>query len=76
MALFAGHARAVDEFALVTSIVPRDGPPGLDHDLLDTAFLLCWQELTNGGRGPRELPPLVRKPTGSSGDRRGRVQAD
>ena len=76
MALFARHAHAVDEFALLTSIVPRDRRPSLDHDLLDTAFLLRWQELTGGGRGPQELPPLVRKTTGSSGDRRGRVQAD
>ena len=75
-ALFAWHARAVDEFALVTGIVPRDRRPSLDHDLLDTAFLLRWQELTSGGRGPQELPPLVRKATGTSGDRRGRVQAD
>ena len=76
MALFARHARAVDEFALLTSIVPRDRPPSLDHDLLDTAFLLRWQELTSGGRGPQELPPLVRKATDTSGDRRSRVQAD
>ena len=67
MALFARHARAAQEFALLTSIVPRDRRPSLDHDLLDTAFLLRWQELTSGGRGPQELPPLVRKATGTGG---------
>ena len=76
MALFARHAHAIDEFALLTSIVPRDRRPSLDHDLLDTAFLLRWQELTSGGRGPQELPPLVRKATDTSSDRRSRVQAD
>jgi hypothetical protein len=76
MALFARHARAVDEFALLTSIVPRDRRPSLDHDLLDTAFLLRWQELTSGGRGPQELPPLVRAATGTGGDGRDRVQTD
>ena len=76
MALFARHAHAAQEFALLTSIVPRDRRPSLDHDLLDTAFLLRWQELTSGGRGPQELPPLVRRATGTSGDRRSRVQAD
>jgi hypothetical protein len=76
IALFARHARAAREFALVTSIVPRDRRPSLDHDLLDTAFLLRWQELTSGGRGPQELPPLLRQVTGTGGDRRRRVQAD
>jgi hypothetical protein len=75
-ALFARHAHAIDEFTLLTSIVPRDRRPSLDHDLLDTAFLLRWQELTSGGRGPQELPPLVRKVSDTSGDRHSRVQAD
>jgi hypothetical protein len=58
MSLFARHSHAVDEFALVTSITPRDRWPGLRHDLLDTAFLLRWQELVTGAARPTELPPL------------------
>jgi hypothetical protein len=64
IALFARHARAVEEFALLTSIAPRDRRPSLDHDLLDTAFLLRWQELTTGAVRPQELPLLVPRSLG------------
>ena len=58
MALLARHAIADPEFALIQSLV-RGGPhASLDFDILDTAFLLRWNELVADGAGPEELPPL------------------
>ena len=56
--LFARHASAYPEFALITSLVPAEGNAALVYDILDTAFLLRWNELVADGRGPQELPPL------------------
>jgi hypothetical protein len=58
MALFAWHATADPELALVQSLVRGGRHASLDFDILDTAFLLRWNELVAGGGGPEELPPL------------------
>jgi hypothetical protein len=58
LALFVRHAQAQPEFRLILSVLPQDHPPSLAHDILDTAFLLRWHELAEGGRAPQELPPL------------------
>ena len=58
VALFARHATADPELALVRSLV-RDGPHSeLDLDVLDTGFLRRWNDLVARHGGPRELPPL------------------
>ena len=57
--LFARHHSAAPEFALVASLLPEERRRALDHDLVDSAFLLRWNELTADGRGPEELPPLT-----------------
>jgi len=64
LALFARHDARAEEFALVTSLAPHDSSRDALHDLLDTAFLLRWAELTSNGCGPEELPPLTRRPFG------------
>jgi hypothetical protein len=55
LALFARHAGAQPESALVTSLVPRVGWADLPLDLLNWAFLLRWNERQDrpGGRGGR-----------------------
>ena len=59
LALFVRHAQAVPEFALIRSLVEeRPREEDLAYDLLDTAFLLRWNELVADGSGPEELPPL------------------
>ena len=58
LALFGRHAQAQPEFQLILSLLPHDHPPSLAHDILDTAFLMCWRELVGDGRAPQELPPL------------------
>jgi len=58
LALFRRHAEAQPEFALITSLVRAAGQEDLAYDLLDTAFLLRWNELVADGAGPEELPPL------------------
>ena len=63
LALFARHDARAEEFALVASLAPADSSRDALHDLLDTAFLLRWTELTTNG-GPEELPPLTRRPFG------------
>jgi hypothetical protein len=63
MCLFARHDTRAEEFALMTSLAPERSRDAL-HDLLDTAFLLRWAELTSDGCGPEELPPLSRRPFG------------
>jgi hypothetical protein len=64
LALFARHDTRGEEFALVTSLASSQRSRDGLHDLLDTAFLLRWLELTSNGRGPEELPPLTRRPFG------------
>jgi hypothetical protein len=61
IALFARHATAQPEFALVQSLVSTSAHSELDFDVLDTGFLLRWNELVADGRGPEELPPLRRR---------------
>jgi hypothetical protein len=61
-ALFLRHAQALPEFELIRSLVdekPREEDP--TYDLLDSAFLLRWNELVADGSGPEELPPLRRQ---------------
>ena len=57
--LFGRHGSAAAEFALVAGLLPEAGRRALDHDLVDSAFLLRWNELTADGAGPEELPPLT-----------------
>jgi hypothetical protein len=56
--LFARHDVADPELTLVQSVVRGGYHADLDFDLLDTAFLLRWNELVADGGGPEELPPL------------------
>ena len=63
VALFVRHAQALPEFELIRSLVderPRD--EDLTFDVLDTGFLLRWNELVADGSGPEELPPLRPQP--------------
>ena len=64
IALFARHDARAEEFALVSSVAPPARSRDSLHDLLDTAFLLRWAELTGDGCGPEELPPLTRRAFG------------
>ena len=61
IALFARHDARAEEFVLVASLASPDCSRDALHDLLDTAFLLRWAELTSDGFGPEELPPLTRR---------------
>jgi hypothetical protein len=58
IALFARHANANPEFALIESLVRTTPDAALNYDLLDTAFLCRWNELVADGNGPEELPTL------------------
>jgi len=58
LALFRRQAEAHDEFALITSLVYATPRAGLAYDILDTAFLMRWNELVADGNGAEELPPL------------------
>jgi len=58
LALFRRQAEAHDEFALITSLVDATPRADLAYDILDTAFLMRWNELVADGVGPEELPPL------------------
>ena len=62
--LFRRHDARAEEFALVASLVGQGRTRDAVHDLLDSAFILRWLELTSDGRGPQELPPLTRRPCG------------
>ena len=66
--LFGRHGTAAADFALVASLLPERGRRALDHDLVDSAFLLRWNELVTDGSGPEELPPLTPRqvPTGTT----------
>ena len=57
LALFTRHHNGEDEYGLVCSIA---GVRSCDEllNLIDSGYLLRWQELTSDGRGPEELPPL------------------
>jgi hypothetical protein len=57
-ALFDRHAHAYPEFSLITSLLANDRHSNLRYELLDSAFLLRWNELTTAGDEPEELPPL------------------
>ena len=58
--LFARHAEAYPEFSLISSLLSSV----FGYEILDSAFLMRWNELTAAGNGPEELPPLRRvKPT-------------
>jgi hypothetical protein len=61
LALFRRHAEANPELALIISLIRVTEHEDLAFDILDTAFLLRWNELVAGGNGPRELPPLQRR---------------
>lgn len=66
--LFRRHAEAQPEFALIVSLIRAAGQEELAYDVLDTAFLLRWNELVAGGNGPEELPPLrPRQPAADQG---------
>jgi len=58
LALFRRHAEAHPEFALIASLVEATRHEDLAYDILDTAFLMRWNELVADGNGPEELPPL------------------
>ena len=58
LALFRRHAEAHPEFALISSLVHATRHEDLTFDILDTAFLMRWNELVADGNGPEELPPL------------------
>jgi hypothetical protein len=66
LALFRRHAEANPEFALIISLISATGHEDLAYDILDTAFLLRWNELVADGNGPKELPPL--RPRPATGD--------
>jgi hypothetical protein len=57
--LVARHCSPEAEFALVAGLLCEERRRPLDHDLVDSAFLLRWNELTADGTGPEELPPLT-----------------
>jgi hypothetical protein len=57
--LFVCHRSPDAEFGLVASLLPEEHRRTLDHDLVDSAFLLRWNELIADGHGPEELPPLT-----------------
>jgi len=61
-ALFRHHAEAYPEFSLITSVVPAARQTSLAYDILDSAFLMRWNELVADGNGPEELPPLRAQP--------------
>ena len=58
--LFARHAEAYSEFSLISSLLSSDRQSVFGYEILDSAFLMRWNELTAAGNGPEELPPLRR----------------
>jgi hypothetical protein len=58
LALFACHAAAYPEFSLIVSLLPGERQAALRYEILDTAFLMRWEELTGGGNAGDGLPPL------------------
>ena len=61
LGLFARHATAHAEVALVQSLVEAEPLSDLAYDILDAAFLLRWNELVATATAPQELPPLRRR---------------
>jgi|SRR5579871_6227847 len=61
LVLFRRHAGPEREYALITSLIHTTNEADLGYDILDTAFLLRWNELIAHGDGPEELPPLKRR---------------
>ncbi len=59
LTLFDRHVAPTAEFSLVARLLPHRGPHTFHHDVVDSAFLLRWNELTADGHGPQELPPLT-----------------
>jgi hypothetical protein len=58
--LFARHHNGEHEYGLVVSIAGERSCNDV-LNLIDSGYLLRWQELTSGGGGPEELPPLTRR---------------
>src|SRR5712691_11348054 len=58
--LFDRHAEAYAEFSLISSLLSSDRQSVFGYEILDSAFLMRWNELTAAGNGPEELPPLRR----------------
>ena len=58
--LFDRHAGAYPEFSLISSLLSSDRQSVFGYEILDSAFLMRWNELTAAGNGPEELPPLRR----------------
>jgi hypothetical protein len=56
--LFARHHHGEHEYGLVVSIAAERSTDEV-LDLIDSGYLLRWQELTSDGRGPEELPDRV-----------------
>ena len=55
--LFARHHNGEHEYGFVVSIVGERSTDEL-LNLIDSGYLMRWQELTSDGGGPEELPPL------------------
>jgi hypothetical protein len=70
--LFARHATAHAELALITSLIGRTRHADLAYDVLDAAFLWRWNELVASGTGPDELPPLRPRSTAVNPQRKSR----
>lgn len=69
--LFTRHAGAYPEFSLISSLLSSERQSVFRYEILDSAFLMRWNELIAAGNSPEELPPLRRvKPVGT----RDRVQ--
>jgi hypothetical protein len=58
LALFARHSDANAEYRFIVSLVGEDHAASLANDILDTAFLLRWNELLAECEPLQELPPL------------------
>ena len=55
--LFDRHENGENEYRLVVSIAGERTCNDV-LNLIDSGYLLRWQELTANGLGPEELPPL------------------
>ena len=56
--LFARHAAAYPEFSLIVSLLPTERQSALRYEILDTAFLMRWEELTGAGNARDEFPSV------------------
>jgi hypothetical protein len=57
LALFARHHNGAAEYGPVSSIAGERSCTDL-LNLIDSGYLLRWQEVTTDGHGPEELPPF------------------